>query len=566
MLIKGEIKMKRIFRAVAAVLCFVTIFAFAGCGRENKDLTVDKTKLQLYVKYYNGGFGDAWLKQLVSEFEEMYADVRFSNGKTGVQIMPEFTRGQLSGPSAMKGNRNNVYLMENIDYYSFVTADTLLDVTDLVNDYAVTGIAKDGSFTRESDKKISGKIMKAYDEFLNVNGKYYGLPLFETSINLNYDIDLFRQKCLYFAAGKTAENFTEEDFNDEEKISNLFISEYGEDMAFGPDGEQKTPDDGLPATYKDFRALTIYMKIVGVTPFVWNGYETGYLTGLINDMWANNEGEEQMKLNFTFDGTAKTLVDTIDEKGNVTLKPETTIDETNFKLLQRQKGKLDALEFAKLLLDDGTKKKDSRNYFAKSFDSGFSHTNAQSYFLNPEANNIGDNPIGFLVDGGWWYNEAKVQNRNIGILPLPKADASKIGTTNTKVSDRLSFMFISKETKAEVVPVAKAFLSFLQTDHAMRTYTAYTNTFRAMKYDLTTEILDKMDSYGKSVYATRNSAGTVVLPWTPISSTARKNAGLLSYRTYGFSVNSQENNPLIYFKDHKASTKEYFEKIWDFRK
>jgi len=101
----------------------------------------------------------------------------------------------------------------------------------------------------------------------------------------------------------------------------------------------------------------------------------------------------------------------------------------------------------------------------------------------------------------------------------------------------------------------------------METYTKYTNTFRAMKYDLSTETLKAMSAYGKSVYATRNSDDTTVLPWTPISQVARKNASLLSYRTYGFSVNTQENNPLIYFKDHaNATAVSYFEAIWNFRK
>lgn len=556
--------MKKLTKIAAAVLSLATICSFTACGgrEDSSGQSADSGKMQLYVKYYNGGFGDEWLKKLGSEFEAMYEGYDFGGGKVGVQIMPEYTRGQLTGPSSMKGNRNNVYLLENIDYYSYVSEGSFLDITDVVNDYAVTGLGK-----KETEKTIDRKIFPAYDEFLNVNNKYYALPLFETSINLNYDIDLFKQKCLYFAAGKTAEDFTEDDFKDENKISELFVSDASDDKSFGPDGNENTADDGLPATYKDFRALTIQMKIVGVTPFVWNGDETGYLTGLVNDMWANNEGAEQMKLNFTFEGTATTIVDSIADDGTVTLKPATTIDADNFNLLQKQKGKLDALEFAKLLLDDGTGNDNSRNYFGKSFDSGFSNTIAQKYFLDPDGNGIGDSPIGFLVDGGWWYNEAKVTDRNIGILPLPKTDASKIGTANTKVSDRSSLIFISSETKSELIPVAKAFVSFLQSDYALRTYTEYTNTFRAMDYNLTEDALKKMSNYGKSVYETRNSEGTVVLPWMPISATARKNASLLSYRTYGFSVNSQENNPLIYFKDHSgASVEDYFEAIWKYRK
>ena len=64
--------MKKVTQIVAAVLSVITVFAFTSCGRENQDQTIDKSKLQLYVKYYNGGFGDEWLKKLGSEFEAMY--------------------------------------------------------------------------------------------------------------------------------------------------------------------------------------------------------------------------------------------------------------------------------------------------------------------------------------------------------------------------------------------------------------------------------------------------------------------------------------------------------------
>lgn len=561
--------MKKPVRILSLFLCLLMLCSvMAGCRRDdNTDQTVEKTKTQLYVKYYNGGFGDEWLNRLCAEFEAMYADVSLEEGKVGVQIMKEFNRGQLTGPDGLKGNRNNVYLMENIDYYTYVASGMLLDLSDVVNDYAMTG--KD---TKESITRISGKIFPSYDEFLNVSGRYYGLPLFETSINLNYDIDMFEERGLYFAAGKTAEDFTEADFADERKVSSLFVNNRDDARSDGPDGKPSTSDDGLPATYKDFRALTIYMKIAGVTPFVWNGFETGYLTGLVNDMWANNEGAGQMKLNFTFDGTANTLVQ-LDESGkvmrnadgSVKLMDATAISESNRALLQLQKGKLDALSFARLLLDDGLGNPNSSNYYSRSFDSGFSNINAQDCFLDPDANGV--DPIGFLVDGGWWYNEAKVSDRNIGILPLPKVDASHIGEPNTKVSDRSSLIFVSSETPAAVQPAAKAFVSFLQSDYAMELYTKYTNTFRAMDYPLSKDTLASMSTYGKSVYATRNSADTTVLPWTPISAAARKNASMLSYRTYGFSVNSQEDNPLIYFTDHKDATAEsYFEAIWNYRK
>lgn len=104
--------MKRISKIAAAVLSLTTMLGCTACNRKSEDVTIDKSKMQLYVKYYNGGYGDEWLTKLCSEFEGMYAGVKFSNGKTGVEIVPEFTRGDINGPEGMKGNRNNVFCLK----------------------------------------------------------------------------------------------------------------------------------------------------------------------------------------------------------------------------------------------------------------------------------------------------------------------------------------------------------------------------------------------------------------------------------------------------------------------
>lgn len=65
--------MKNIVKVVSVLLCLMMVFALTvGCNR-NDDFNqkVDKTKTQLYVKYYNGGFGDEWLNKLCAEFEAM---------------------------------------------------------------------------------------------------------------------------------------------------------------------------------------------------------------------------------------------------------------------------------------------------------------------------------------------------------------------------------------------------------------------------------------------------------------------------------------------------------------
>lgn len=572
---------KTIKKVVAVVLLLVfSTMLFVACDRsEVEDKTdivkKDETKTQLYVNYVNGGFGRTWIDNLIAEFEEMYKDVSFETGKVGVQVMKNFSKNVVT-VEKMKGDINDVYLMEDTNYYDFIAKNTLLDITDVVTSGAITAIDANGNATRETDT-IESKIPDTYKSFFNLgtdaSPKYYGLPLYETAINIVYNKALFADKNLYMKEGASAEDFTDEDFADEVKIGDLFA--YGDDvLSYGPDGEKGTSDDGLPATYADFRALLEQMKIVGVTPFVWNGYETGYLTGLINDMWANNVGEDQMMLNFTFEGTAKanTLVE-VDKDGNVIYNDDGSvklidhdieITADNATILHQQKGKLDALEFASLIMSDPD------NYYDKSFDSGFLHTDAQDYFLDEDKN------IAFLIEGGWWYKEmdkrgvfkteaerVDPEKRDYAILPLPKSDASHIGEPDTKVSDRKSTIFINSDIDAAIIPVAKAFVSFLQNDHALQTYTRYTDAFRAMNYTLSEETYNALSPFGKCVSEMRDSESVTMLPWLPMSDTARKNVGYLNYRTYGFSAYGG-SVPMIVLKDNQkegVTYQKYFEQI-----
>lgn len=50
--------MKRISKIAAAVLSLTTMLGCTACNRKSEDVTIDKSKMQLYVKYYNGGYGD----------------------------------------------------------------------------------------------------------------------------------------------------------------------------------------------------------------------------------------------------------------------------------------------------------------------------------------------------------------------------------------------------------------------------------------------------------------------------------------------------------------------------
>lgn len=80
-------------RLMALLLCFAAVggtFATAGCDKEVQEF--DESKSQLFVKYYNGGAGRAWIDEVVANFEADYADVPFEEGKKGVEVVKDFEK------------------------------------------------------------------------------------------------------------------------------------------------------------------------------------------------------------------------------------------------------------------------------------------------------------------------------------------------------------------------------------------------------------------------------------------------------------------------------------------
>lgn len=102
------------------------------------------------------------------------------------------------------------------------------------------------------------------------------------------------------------------------------------------------------------------MKQKGITPFTWCGGDGGYRMDLLNEVWLRYEGYANFNLNNTFNGeytfpesrlTAEEAAEwnaTTNSDGSQTVK----ITAENGYLLQKQEGKLVALNFAKDILSD----------------------------------------------------------------------------------------------------------------------------------------------------------------------------------------------------------------------
>ena len=540
-------------RLMALLLCFAAVggtFATAGCDKEVHEF--DESKSQLFVKYYNGGAGRAWIDEVVANFEADYADVSFEEGKKGVEVVKDFEKSIIA-VNNVKSDPNQVYILNNTNYSEFVANNAMMDITDVVSDEALIDNETEESVSIAS--KISDRRKQYYNVGTETAPKYYAIPFFESSMNLQYNVKLFEENCYYFAEGQTAEGWSDADLKDYDKVIELFVSSASDPRAKGPDnatgnadGVNYSLDDGLPATYDDFQALLTVMEYDGVIPFIWNGTATSYLTCFANEVWANNVGAEEYDLAFTFRGNSKTLLD-LDANGNIQYEAdgvtpkmlgETQITPETAYMLHAQKGKYDALRFAEMIMDS--------DYYSDSFT--VNYLDAQDYFINSaEMKEFDYRPIAMMVEGTWWHNEARPaygsesdrQAHKFGIMPLPKADASQLGQKNTKLSERESLMFINNYCDEYAIPIAKAFMRYLQSDKAMNTFSAHTDMLRAMDYELTQDTLGKMSYYGKNVYEVSRSKNTDWVEWMPKSVEAQKNKSLLDYLTWGYNTTKGSN-------------------------
>ena len=87
-------KKKLLSGLLSLAVATTSLVSLAGCGKffDDDSVTVDTTKTQLYAVTYNGGWGGEWLEVLGKEFEEIYKDTSFEEGKKGVQVVIKLGR------------------------------------------------------------------------------------------------------------------------------------------------------------------------------------------------------------------------------------------------------------------------------------------------------------------------------------------------------------------------------------------------------------------------------------------------------------------------------------------
>ena len=518
--------MKKLKKALSVVLAFAMSLSLAACKRDEGE-KVDKNRTQVFVNFYNGGLGSAWLTELKKSFEAIHPEI---------QIMP------LPGKSTMDSGTvlNNfdaydgdLFFMDYVgssDLREFISRGYIADTTKWVKEQKLTEF--DGG-----NSTIWDKITPAVKDYYDVEGKTYALPGYQASYQLIYDVALFEEKSLYKDANGQWNN--------------------GSAKSVGQDGVPGTFDDGLPVTYSDFFDLLDRMVSLNLIPVTFYGSNAYTFTAYLTNMFADYEGYNDFMLNYTLNGTDSDF-------GEIDL-------EDGYKLKNGQSGKKYVLEFAKDLMAK------SAYYSENVFQTSQDNFAAQDEFLyGVEFSKKSGKRIAMLVDGPWWEREASETmkemaadysnqsyaygKREFGIMPMPEADDGSSAEGNTVAcTSGCSLIFMNNRSKSK--DAAGLFLQYCMSDEGLRIATAASGIMRPYNYTMTDEYLEKMTPFGRATYS-YNSGARVVFEEVPIHQFLRTEGA--AYCSYLFSMVSSEDttaNIAQYFLPGKTghTVKKYLE-------
>ena len=531
---------KKKYLLVMSIGGLALLLSATGCkGRKRNSSEFDSTKAHISVATLDKGIGTAWLTNAAKEFEELYKDATgFEEGKTGVEVA---VVGSTSYDGAYIQNQalnEDIYFTEGIPYRELSREGKFLEITDIVNE-KLTDYGE--------DKTIIDKIDGTLADYITVNNKVYGVPFYDSFYGMVYDMDLWNEESLYLSKdGK-------------------FVKKNG-DLSLGTDNVAGTLDDGLPATYDEFDKLMKKMLDKQIIPFIASEKGIEYTANYLFNIFADYEGVDNMKLTLTMTGTANDLVEKgWDGTGEAPLESKDITEDKGYEL-QRQVGRYKTLKFFNDVIIS------SPENYNKQLE--VSHISAQSSFI--EGKQLGK-PIGMIIEGSWWENEAKSAfasyeknygtRSNYAIMPIPFENAEKAAACNYKhtyLSLSQSFGIISKSSQNQ--KLAKEFMKFLHTDKMLSKFTRDTSITRPLNYQITAEDQTKLTTYAKSLINLKETAN-VFYPYSTNQLQLDNNSvfGAFNWVWHTTIKGTDYRHPWMYFTtvDH-PSTLAYFNGQYDY--
>lgn len=565
---------KGLKKIISAILAMTMIFSLAACTPANPDgeeEPIDTSRTQLYVYNFNGGFGSEWLKAAKARFEKKHENDELESGKKGVQVVIKANKDSNNGDTFWNNipkAREEVYFVENADYYKLVGNGLLLDITD-----AMTSPLSEYGETESIKGKMSAEQQAFFGVAKGEKTAYYGVPHYAGYWGIIYNKDLFDRQGYYFAddqslfeaSGQLALRFVQSSLENTKKSA-------------GPDGKYNTDDDGLPTTYEEFFLLCDYIKEKKDIAIQWRGVSySDYVQTVVNTFAVDFEGKDQWMLNYEFgSGNAKqaTNLGRVVNGRFVKDSEPTTINASNGYELARQEGKWHAVEIMKKICDPSYD--DYHN--ANAYNNSYSHLDAQSDFLYGGIDGK-TTSAAMLFDGVWWQMEAastfsdivkrygdeySEKNRNFALMPLPKANAEKLaesradGAKNQTMYDaQYSLAFIKSNIAEYKKDLAIDFIRFVNTQESLVEYTTITNTTKALNYTLSNEEKAKLTNFGRSVISLQEKSD-IVYPYSTGAKYQNNSSQFRPGRMYRTTATTKEYAPSTFHEESSVTAESYF--------
>ena len=497
--------MRKIGKLVALLLGGTSLMCAGSCARsEETGFTADPSKTQIYIGIYDGGYGQEWVKTIAKKFEEENAETVFEDGKKGIQVQPSVSKVYALDQVTyrLSDQIDDICFIEQANYYNLINANAIKDITEWVTT-PLTEYGENESIQDKMDK--TDKNYYGQDE---VRPQYYGLPWYFSMMTINYDVQLFEDNNFYFAAPG------------EKCDKDGFVLNKDTKRSAGPDNEFDTIDDGQPATYDDFFKLCDKIVETGMVPMIWAGGVQNYVNYMLATLAADVEGFDNMSLNYTYDGNAVNSLVTKIENGIAQCEESLAITAHNGYELRRQKGLYYGLQFLhRLITTKGADGNPKYYTYNDCFSNSMSHKSAQSKFLRSNYTTSIDS-IAMMIDGTWWYNEASAtfnsmasqsgaskQDRKIGIMSMPKTDASQLGNETTLMQAWSTCCVVRKGSDESKNKAVRAFYRYLHTDESLSAFATDACGVRPFSFDLTASA--KLPLYVKQQFELYQKCRTV---------------------------------------------------------
>lgn len=478
------------------ILC---VPCLAGCGgNPDPGPSGDPTKVNITVGNLDTGYGSDYLKKAAARYEELHKEDHYGN-LVGVHIEVNSTSDSLypRDGSSISSDNIDIHFRENMNVESFINSNSLMDLSEIVNDV-----------NSYDNKKIIDKVSEDDRKLYSSNDKVYALPFYSGSYGIVYNKQLFKKKSLYIS-NKTPLNAS--------TISEVKFTKSDSAKSSGYDGVAHTYDDGLPRTYVEFTALLKeIMKKGDCIPIGWNSqYAESYVTNMMVSAFSSALGYNEAKLRYSFEGTATSL-GKVNDKGSFVKDLSPTILTNNkggngYKMMS-SKGNFDALTFFKTI---ATPQEDGSKFYVPQ-DNTFSHLQMQQYMVNGYVDSKGEpKQVAMCIDGTWFFNELckgkteqekEVLNMNdFGFMPIPKqtfenVEDKKYVFTETARSCAFVKGNITDQYKKQV---ALDFLKFFYSDGELLNFAKETKCVIGVKYptlDKNGSDYSELGSFGQDVY------------------------------------------------------------------